>query len=392
MLLRSTSLLPILIPLMLLACKGDPTPPKSPPPPPLAATAQAAAPLGPPASADSAVRAPRRPAAASHQELSFVALALPGATGPVTLDYIAYDPTRRRVWVPVGDTGSVDVFDIANAAFARVDGFKTAAREVRGKKRMLGPSAVAIGDGFAYVGDRASSEVCPVDLATLALGKCMRLSSPTDGVAFVASAHEVWVTTPHDRSIAVLDASKPGSLSPKTSVRFDGSPEGFAVDPVRGVFFTNLEDQNKTVLVDIGTHQPKASFGLDCGADGPRGVAVDARRDFVFVACTDHVVILDAGHAGAKLGTIDTGAGVDNIDWLEGKELLYVAAAKAAKLTVARVDDRGQGAVVATGASAQGARNAVADADGNAYVADPGGARILSFALGNSALVSPAKE
>jgi hypothetical protein len=103
-------------------------------------------------------------------------------------------------------------------------------------------------------------------------------------------------------------------------------------------------------------------------------------------------VILDAGHAGAKLGTIDTGAGVDNIDWLEGKELLYVAAAKAAKLTVARVDDRGQGAVVATGASAQGARNAVADADGNAYVADPGGARILSFALGNSALVSPAKE
>jgi DNA-binding beta-propeller fold protein YncE len=222
------------------------------------------------------VRAPGRPAAASHQELSFVALALPGATGPVTLDYIAYDPTRRRVWVPVGDTGSVDVFDIANAAFARVDGFKTAAREVRGKKRMLGPSAVAIGDGFAYVGDRASSEVCPVDLATLTLGKCLRLSSPTDGVAFVASAHEVWVTTPHDRSIAVLDASKPGSLSPKTSVRFDGSPEGFAVDPVRGIFFTNLEDQNKTVLVDIGMHQAKASFGLDCGADGPRGVAISS--------------------------------------------------------------------------------------------------------------------
>ena len=324
--------------------------------------------------------------------LGFAAFALPGATGPVSLDYIAYESSRNRVWVPVGDTGSVDVFDIASSTFARVDGFKTAPRELRGKTRMLGPSAVAIGDGFAYVGDRASNEVCPIDLATLKLGRCLRLKSPTDGVAFVGSTHEVWVTTPHDHSIAVLDASKPGALAPKTSIRFDGSPEGFAVDGERGVFFTNLEDENKTVLVDIGTHKPIASVGLDCGSDGPRGVAVDTRRDFVFVACTDHITILGAGRARAKLGTIDTGAGVDNIDWLKDKDLLYVAAAKAAKLTIAHIDDKGQATLVATPASVQGARNAVADANGNAYVAEPGGARILSFALPNPALVEPRKE
>ena len=31
---------------------------------------------------------------------------------------------------------------------------------------MMGPSAVAIGDGVAYVGDRATGEVCAVDAAS----------------------------------------------------------------------------------------------------------------------------------------------------------------------------------------------------------------------------------
>ena len=35
--------------------------------------------------------------------------------------------------------------------------------------------------------------------------------------------------------------------------------------------------------------------------------------------------------------------------------------------------------MVASGASVDGARNGVADASGNAYVADPAGARLLVF-------------
>src|ERR1700728_798549 len=70
---------------------------------------------------------------------------LPGATGPASLDYIAYESPAHghsRVWVPVGVTGSVDVFDVTTGAFTRVDGFATATREARGKMRTVGPSAV----------------------------------------------------------------------------------------------------------------------------------------------------------------------------------------------------------------------------------------------------------
>jgi DNA-binding beta-propeller fold protein YncE len=243
----------------------------------------------------------------------------------------------------------------------------------------MGPSAVSIGDGFAYVGNRGTSEVCAVDVKTLQLGKCVKLPSAIDGVAYVASSKEVWVTAPHDGKLIVLDASKPAQLVAKTTIDLPGEPEGYAVDESRGVFFTNLEDKGGTVVIDVKSHKPRATWNAGCSADGPRGVAVDEARNFVIVACTDHVQVLDAGHDGAKLGSLDTGAGVDNIDLLAAKKLLYVAAGKAERLTIARLDDHGKLEVVATGATAPGARNPVADDSGNVYVADSQASRILSF-------------
>lgn len=311
--------------------------------------------------------------------LSATSVLLPGATPPVSIDYIAYEHARERVWVPVGDTGSVDVLDLTSGEFKRIDGFNTAEREVRGQKRIVGPSAVAVGDGYAYIGNRATSEVCVVDAVALKLGSCLKLTSPTDGVAYVASAKEVWVTTPRAQSLVVLDASAPETLRTKTTIRLDGAPEGYAVDDSHGVFLTNLEDKNRTVVIDVKSHRLKANWSSGCGAEGPRGIAVDSSRSFVFIGCTDHVQVLDGGRDGAPLAVLDTGAGVDNIDWLEGRGLLYVAAGKAGKLTVARFDDRGRPSVVAAGPSAEGARNGVADANGNAYAPDARNGRILVF-------------
>jgi hypothetical protein len=294
------------------------------------------------------------------------------------LDYLVYEHAHERVWVPVGTTGSVDVLDIATQTFRRIDGFTTSERDVRGKKRTLGPSAATVGDGFVYIGNRASNEVCPVEINTLKAGKCLKLATGTDGVSYVSTVKEVWVTTPKDQTLTVLDASKPSRLALKTVVKIDGEAEGYAVDDAHGLFFTNLEDKGGTVVVDVRTHKVKATWNPGCGADGPRGIAFDSTHNFAFVACTDHVQVLDAGHDGAPLGRLDAGAGVDNIDYLDGR--LYVAAGKGSKLTVAGIEDKGQLTVVATGDSSEGARNAVADANGNAYVADSLSGRLLVFA------------
>src|SRR5450432_923866 len=213
---------------------ASPAPANAPP----AASAQTLA----TAPATSASPAAATPAASAPPSLQAEPLALPGAVGSVSLDFIFYEPQKSRVWVPAGGTGSVDVFDIASHAFSRVNGFKTVAREAHGKTRVVGPSAGAIGDGFAYIGNRATQEVCAVDLLTLKTSPCLKLSAATDGVEYVAATHEVWVTTPHTQSLVVLDASKAGSLKQKAVIKLPGEPEGYAVDDPHGLFLTNLED------------------------------------------------------------------------------------------------------------------------------------------------------
>lgn len=335
----------------------------------------------PPAAAPVAAARVASPPPANSPPARLVAesTALPGATPPVSLDLIFYEPNRSRVWVPAGGTGSVAVFDVAKHEFTRVEGFKTAEREARGKKRIMGPSSGAIGERFAYIGNRATQEVCAVELQTLKAGACLKLASAPDAVAYVSATHEVWVTTPNTQSVVVLEATPNGLLKQRAVIKLEGDPECYAVDEARGVFLTNLEDRGTTVRIDLKTHAVKGNWTAGCAADGPRGVAVDSARGLLLVACTDHVQALDLVHDGALLGRLETGPGVDNIDYVPSTGLLYVAAAKAARLTVARVGDHGELAAIATGETAAGARNAVADGAGNAYVADAQGARLLEL-------------
>jgi hypothetical protein len=361
----------------LAACGGSPAPaPSSAAQPPVAsALATTPAPAAPTPAAGSEHAEVAAPPALSA--LALEPLALPGASAPVSLDFLFFEPQRARVWVPAGGTGSVAVFDIAAHSFSRVEGFKTVEREMHGKKRVLGPSSGTIGDGFAYVGNRATEEVCVIDLQTLKTRSCLKLASAPDGVEYSATTREVWVTTPKSQAIAVLDASKPGMLKQKSLIKLDGEPECYALDAARGLFLTNLEDKGSTLTIDLKTHAVKDVWNAGCSSDGPRGVAVDSARGLVLVACTDHVQVLDQKNKGALLGKLDTGAGVDNVDYVEGTKLLYAAAGKAARLTVARLEDDGQLTVTAVGDTAPGAKNAVADGNGNAYVADGQGARLL---------------
>jgi DNA-binding beta-propeller fold protein YncE len=311
----------------------------------------------------------------------------------VHLDYLAAERERGRAWVPAGETGRVDVLDGRTGAVTIVEGFPTSEGEVLGKKLMLGPSAVAVGDGIAYVGNRGDGTICAIDARSFERLPCLRVSAAglatsPDGLAYVAPTRELWATLgapplgirPEGGAILVLDASDPRALAPKGRIELDGAAEGYAVDPGRGRFYTNLEDRGRTVAIDVRTRRVVASWEPRCGPKGPRGLAVDTARNQVFVACTDRVVALDGSLPGAVLGTLETGAGLDNIDYLESRQQLFVAAASTATLTVIHVDRHGLLAPVATGETARFARVVVADGDGRAYVADPAGGRVLVFA------------
>ena len=52
--------------------------------------------------------------APSSLKFTGAGIPLPGADGAVSLDYLAADRIGGRVWIPAGNTGSVDVLDVAS--------------------------------------------------------------------------------------------------------------------------------------------------------------------------------------------------------------------------------------------------------------------------------------
>ncbi len=293
--------------------------------------------------------------------------AMPGASDAgIYMDYIAFDPSTRSVWVPAGNTGAVAVIDAASGTVRKIDSLATAEMGQGDRKRKVGPSSVTVGDGVVYVGNRADSTVCAFNARTLARAGCHHFDSMPDGLAHVAATKEVWVTTPRDKSIRIVDAV---TLEEKAKLTFEGSPEGFAVDAKRGRFYTNLEDKDRTLAIDFRTHKTVATWNPACGADGPHGLRIDAAAGHLFVACSARALVLDAAHDGAVLSSIDTGDGVDDIDYLPATHTLYVGAAKAGQLTIAHADAHGKLSVVATVPTHAGARNPVVTDKGVVYLA-----------------------
>jgi len=314
----------------------------------------------------------------SASKSSLHAIALPDAPADgVFMDYLAYDRAHHRVWVPAGNTGKVDVLEVPSGAVAHVDGFATREMERHGRKRVVGPSSASVGDGVVYVGNRGDSTICAIDAASLQKGACVTLDSMPDGVAWVAATKEVWVTTPRDKSITIVDAASPGTLTVKQKMTFEGEPEGYAVDDAHGLFYTNLEDKDRTLQIDVKTKSIANTWMPNCGEDGPKGLALDHAAGFLFVACADKVKVLDTTHAGHELSALATGDGVDNIDYVELRHELFAGAARAAKLTVATVDPHGTLTARAVIPTSTGARNPVATDDGTAYLTDSAAGKIL---------------
>lgn len=125
-------------------------------------------------------------------------ISLPGASGVVALDYFAYDRATGKVWVPASNTGNVDVIDENSNAVSQVTGFKTGEVELRGRKVTLGPTAVSVGEGVAYIGNRGDLSLCVIDAQSLKRGECLQVAPPSagpaaapDGVVYVAATREL---------------------------------------------------------------------------------------------------------------------------------------------------------------------------------------------------------
>ena len=295
------------------------------------------------------------------------------------MDYLA---VRRRhtaaIWVPAGNTGNVDVVDVATGKVTPVGGFPTAPATPprapqRGRARR--PSATA----SVWIGNRADDSVCAVDARTLARGRLpSSLPSMPDGVAYVAATREVWVTTPRDRSITIVDVSgkterAAGRHQDRRRSRGAGGrpsarpllhePGGQGSDAAKST--SKTRKVVATLAGRLRQRRGRAGWRSTPGAACCSWPAPTARSRSTWPTAASRW----AGSRRAAASTTSTTR--------PGPASCSSPSGRDAKLTTARVAANGALTRVAASPTAAGARCVVAGTDGTGYVADSAGGRLI---------------
>ena len=302
---------------------------------------------------------------------------LPGGAGGIGFDDLRFSPELRRVLVPAGRTGRLDLVDPRTRAVEEVGGFSASTPGDRGHSE--GTTSADSGKGLVFASDRTRRTLAVVDPQAKRIVAEIRLGGGPDYVRWVEPLREVWVTEPDEKQIETFrfENGTRRSLTRTGSIRLDDGPESLEVDARRGRAYANTW-HDLTVAVDLRTRAVVSRWKNGCR--GARGLALDPRRGRVLVGCAEGAAVaLDVDHGGKVVGRASTGAGVDVIAFSPERSHLYVPAADAAILTVLAVREDGVLRVLGTAATAPGAHCVAADDAGHAYVCDPRNGRLLVF-------------
>lgn len=301
------------------------------------------------------------------------AVELPGGKPGIGFDDVQWSDALGRVIVPGGRTGKVFLIDPDSLAVTAVSGFSKSSEYDGGHD--FGVTSAVEGEGFLYAVDRTTTELVQVDLASGKRVHALRLQGEPDYVRFIAGTHELWVTEPHDGTIEVVELGKdnPPSLRSVRRVEVPRGPEALVIDADHGRAYTN-SFIGTTYAVDLRTHEVVQQFDNDCALS--LGMAVDAKRRRVYVACAAGSVGAFAADTGAALGRVEVGFGVDIIAYDARHRRVLAPSTRNGQLTSIRAGKDALG-VAAIANAARDANCVVADEQGRAWVCDPKRGRML---------------
>jgi len=300
---------------------------------------------------------------------------LPGGEGGIGLDDMGYASALGRIVVPAGRTGTIDLIDPKSGEISRVSGFRSSSP---GKGHGEGTTSADEGDGYLFASDRTALELAVVAEKPLGVVSRAKLAGSPDYVRWVESTNEIWVTEPDSEKIEVfrLRADSPPVAEHAAAIAVPGGPESLLIDNARGRAYANLW-KNQTVAIDLKSRAVVARWPNGCG--GSRGLALDRRRGFLFVACTEGKVATIDVESGKTVSSAAAPAGIDIIDYNATLAHLYVPGAKDARMAILAVSKDGALAELGRVATAPRAHCVVSEPGGTVYVCDPEGGAVIEF-------------
>jgi len=301
-----------------------------------------------------------------------VAIALPGGEGGIGFDDLRFSGALGRVLVPGGRTGKLYLVDPSSGKVTSIAGFSTVKEFSGGHDD--GITSVADGAGLLFVTDRTREDLSLVDPATKSIVARTPLGASPDYVRWVEPTHELWVTEPDSERFEVyrLENGTPPSAVRNATVAVPGGPESLILDVKRGRAYTHME--GGTAAIDLHSHEVVATWKNGC--EEASGVALDAERGFLFVACREGGVnVLDVV-SGKNVGNANLGAGIDIISYNPHLGHLYVPSSETKTLAILGVS--ASGALSLLGTFPGTADSHCVAAAGKVYFCDPGHGRLLA--------------
>src|SRR5208337_1955428 len=238
-------------------------------------------------------------------------LPVPGGEGGIGFDDIGFAASLRKVIVPAGRSGNLDLIDPDSGQVTAIAGFsKRASFSGHGQ----GVTSADEGRGLLFATDRDAKRLDVVDPKTKSVVGTAPLASGPDYVRYVSTSGEVWITQPSASRIEVFSLPAEGAPKPVhlMFISIPGGPESLIIDNTRARAYTNLWTDT-TLAIDLKSHEVLSRWKNGCR--GSRGIAMDDARGFLFVGCEEgKLTVLDL-KSGAQLGQTSSGAGVDIISY-----------------------------------------------------------------------------
>lgn len=204
-------------------------------------------------------------------------IALPGNGG---YDYSFVDEVNRRLYVSHATV--VHVIDLNT---------DTPVGSIEGMQGVHGIAIVTkMGKGF--ITDGKTNAVHVFDLKTLKIVKTIPVGGKkTDAMMYDAFSNQIFAFNNGSDNVSIIDVD---SLKEKKLLELGGAPE-FGVTDGKGLIYNNLEDKNRTVIIDAKTLQVVDSISLAPNGT-PTALAFDVKGKRIFSGCRE----------GSALAVIDT--------------------------------------------------------------------------------------
>ena len=175
-----------------------------------------------------------------------------------------------------------------------------------------------------------------------------------DAIMYEPFSKKIITCNGRSKNLSIIDPVKNTLID---SVDVGGKPET-AVSDGMGKIFVNVEDKNEIVAIDAATFKVLGHWSI-APAEGPTGLAYDAKTKRLFAGCDKLLVVMDATN-GKMIDKIAIGDGCDGVAFDGSTKNIYTSNGEGT-ITVIHEETAAKFTILETVPTKKGARTIALD-------------------------------